>query len=364
MGFFKNLRYILLLVAIPLVGFSNFFPKDLSSLQTRSSELKITPDELRKWDETVQELLKKSPLQDGDSHRLYAYLYQAQRAFALASYDLTGSFSGSLGPISVYILQLFYPHYQNKEGTEDPLSQELTTLLSPSIRSRFVEEQSHIHSIKIHLFKDSWKGKSPYFGLRIPTMQPWSLTKASEFKNRTPPPPQDPFWQKQLAEVKRSMEQVTPEQKKQILFWAGMSPPGSGDFKDIVEKYMAEKNVPLEKRFEVRALVASTIVDAFLSIFFNKYLYLVRRPDMLDPNLKTYIPTPNFPSYPAGHSGVSAAVKVVLNDYFPENQQEWERMAEECGMSRIWAGIHFPIDHKEGKALGLKVGQASLKGRL
>jgi membrane-associated phospholipid phosphatase len=79
---------------------------------------------------------------------------------------------------------------------------------------------------------------------------------------------------------------------------------------------------------------------------------------MLNPNLYTVMPTPNHPSYPAGHSGISAAAATILSYYFPENKEDWWKKANEASLSRVWGGIHFPIDAREGLVLGEKVGNA------
>lgn len=338
-------------------------PSELQLIQNKTTPSQITIEQLAYWDQVIIELITKSPLKDGESTRLAAYLYNAQKAFADASYALTGSYSGSLDTISLHVLRLFYPSYEDKkspENAQDTLSNELTKLLAKKIDARFQEEQSQIHPFPIKEGKDLWQGKQPYMGLSIPSMKPWILKSADEFRVPPPRPPADPFWEQQLAQVKQSMNQVTEYQKKQILYWAGMSPPGSGDWHTLAATYMTTNNTPLAKSLEVHAVLAATLMDAVIAIWDSKYAFMVRRPDMLDPSLKPFITTPNHPSYPAGHSGASTAAAVLLSLYFPENKIEWERMAEECGQSRIWAGIHFPIDISVGNELGAKIGQAAI----
>lgn len=336
---------------------------ELQALQYKNNQPPITLEQLDYWDQIVNELTTKSPLKDGDINRLTAYLYNAQRAFGEASNALTGSYSGNIDPISLHVLQLFYPSYQDKRlqgNASDSFSKELTALLIKKIDARFQEEESQIHPFPIKEGKDLWHGTPPYMGLNIPSMKLWILKQANEFKAPPPPPPEAPFWKDQLAQVKQSMGEATKQQKERILYWAGMSGPGSGEWDTIASAYMSKYNTPISKRLEVRALLAAVLLDARIAIWDSKYTYMVKRPFMLDPQLKPYIETPNHPSYPAGHSGTSAAAAVVLSYYFPENQKEWERLAEECGESRIWAGIHFPIDISASKEMGAKIGRAAL----
>ncbi len=75
----------------------------------------------------------------------------------------------------------------------------------------------------------------------------------------------------------------------------------------------------------------------------------------------TIMPTPNHPAYPSGHSTLSSASAVVLSHFFPENKENWDAMAKEAGLSRVWGGIHFPMDDTAGFTLGQNVGNEVLK---
>lgn len=81
---------------------------------------------------------------------------------------------------------------------------------------------------------------------------------------------------------------------------------------------------------------------------------------MRDHTLTTIMPTPNHPSYPAGHSTISSGSETILSFFFPEKQAFWAKLSTEAGSSRIWSGIHFTIDNEEGVKLGRKIGEAAL----
>jgi len=66
----------------------------------------------------------------------------------------------------------------------------------------------------------------------------------------------------------------------------------------------------------------------------------------------TLFPVPNFPSYPSNHSTFSAARSEVLAYLFPEHADFVRALAQEAGQSRIWDGIHFPMDNVAGLQLG------------
>jgi membrane-associated phospholipid phosphatase len=95
-----------------------------------------------------------------------------------------------------------------------------------------------------------------------------------------------------------------------------------------------------------------------------------------------YLPTPPFPSYVSGHSAFTAAwaramelatgkpdfgFKETVRRLYVEQRElappvtlsypTFAAAAEESGISRIWAGVHWPADNERGQELGRKVGQ-------
>jgi hypothetical protein len=67
--------------------------------------------------------------------------------------------------------------------------------------------------------------------------------------------------------------------------------------------------------------------------------------------------TPRHPSYPSGHSTYSAAASEVLSYFFPDYTGEFDKLADNAGMARLWAGIHYRSDHVQGARLGRCVAQ-------
>jgi hypothetical protein len=62
--------------------------------------------------------------------------------------------------------------------------------------------------------------------------------------------------------------------------------------------------------------------------------------------------TPRHPSYPAGHSTYAGAGSEILTYFFPDEERELDRLADNIGMARLWAGIHYRSDHEQGIKLG------------
>jgi hypothetical protein len=62
--------------------------------------------------------------------------------------------------------------------------------------------------------------------------------------------------------------------------------------------------------------------------------------------------TPRHPSYPSGHSTYAGAASELLSWFFPDYREEFNRLADNTGMARLWAGIHYRSDHLQGMKLG------------
>ena len=62
--------------------------------------------------------------------------------------------------------------------------------------------------------------------------------------------------------------------------------------------------------------------------------------------------TPRHPSYPSGHSTYSGAASEILSYFFPDYTEEFDRLADNAGLARLWGGIHYRSDHVEGQKLG------------
>jgi hypothetical protein len=63
---------------------------------------------------------------------------------------------------------------------------------------------------------------------------------------------------------------------------------------------------------------------------------------------------PRHPTYPSGHSTVGGATAGILKRFFPSNKavEALDDLADNAGLARMWAGIHYRADHEFGIALG------------
>ena len=86
-------------------------------------------------------------------------------------------------------------------------------------------------------------------------------------------------------------------------------------------------------------------------------------PEMQVPDILATIPshsyptpgTPRHPAYPSSHSTYSAAAAAILSYFFPAYAEQLTRLADNTGVARLWAGVHWRSDHLFGQSLGRAV---------
>lgn len=97
--------------------------------------------------------------------------------------------------------------------------------------------------------------------------------------------------------------------------------------------------------------------DAFVITWYLKFKWKIPRPNQLDRKLATVICTPKHPSYPSGHAVVAGCAQIMLSYFFPPESNRLHKLAEECATSRLYGGVHYPIDNQEGLRLGRQIGK-------
>jgi undecaprenyl-diphosphatase len=82
------------------------------------------------------------------------------------------------------------------------------------------------------------------------------------------------------------------------------------------------------------------------------------RPPLAFPEIKTLVPLPRNPSFPSGHATISFACALVLAAAARarRNRALLLALALLIALSRIYAGVHYPLDALGGAALGTAIG--------
>jgi undecaprenyl-diphosphatase len=83
-----------------------------------------------------------------------------------------------------------------------------------------------------------------------------------------------------------------------------------------------------------------------------------RRPSQLFPEIKTLVPLPHGSSFPSGHATTSFACAVVLASVARTRRARalLLALATLIALSRLYVGVHFPLDVIAGAALGAAIG--------
>lgn len=348
----------------PLTSYFEYSEEEKAPLRSEMPEKRITAEELYRWEEKIFNIVSNNKLNDKDASKVYAYFFLAQREAAYLSYATQGAPEGDVDYIAMQTICVILPQECDNTTTSDAYTVTLANIVTEKLRARITQDNATTQPYLIKTGKNAWNGPDPKIGVEAGSWMPWFLTTGNQF--RVPPPPApfgSPAFAEQLRLVKTTREQRTEEQRQAVIWWAGgpgtKTPPGQ--WMELASEYMQQKNAPLETILQVNAHLAMTNMDAVIAAFDSKYTYWIKRPFMMDKSIFTVMPTPNHPSYPAGHSTISSAAQTILTHYFPENKEVWRTRAEEAGLSRIWGGIHYPQDDEQGGILGKKVGEEAIR---
>ena len=342
----------------------HYSAQDLSPLSNLKGFGEMNPLDLLTWDKKIFDLIRKARPGGAETAEYLAYLMVAQRDAAILTLRLRGSFQGSLLPTTRSVACLFFPKGCRVFGdkTRDDFSEKLADLVVMKIKYRMREDEKGRRGYPLKRGVDSWWGQEPFIGREVGSWQPWFLKSPGQYRAPQPPLPGSKMNQ-QLAAVRASLAQITGPQKKAVLYWAmgrGSETP-AGYWLGVADDALEVSKASLEQALRVRFILSTSIADTNIAVFDSKYTYWTKRPFMLDPTLKTILPTPNHPSYPAGHGAVAGVASTVLAHFFPDQKDRWLQLASECRNSRLWGGIHFPTDNEQGFRLGAKVANWTIR---
>jgi hypothetical protein len=196
----------------------------------------------------------------------------------------------------------------------------------------------------------------PYFK----NVTPWIMTTPDIVSVRPGPPALagDAEMNAEVKEVKWYSDNLTRGRIAIVHKWAdGVStytPPGH--WNDIAEEYILDAKFSEVRAARAFALLNITEENAAIACWDTKFFYFNARPSQLNPSIKTGTGVPNFPAYVSGHSTFSQSAAAVLSYLFPESTNDFNAMAMEAAMSRLYGGIHYRSDCMGGLTLGQDIG--------
>lgn len=184
-----------------------------------------------------------------------------------------------------------------------------------------------------------------------------SLTLVTQVRPGPPPSTGSEAFKKETEEVLYYTQHPTRERMAIVHFWADgvatSTPPGH--WNQIAADAFIHKGFSEVRWARNLALLNMTMMDGAIACWDAKFTYYNPRPSQVDPRIKTLTGLPNFPSYVSGHSVFSAAAAAVLGHINPARKADYEKMAIEAKLSRLYGGIHFRSDCEAGYTTGLKV---------
>jgi hypothetical protein len=177
----------------------------------------------------------------------------------------------------------------------------------------------------------------------------------------------------------------TAEQSEIAQFWYEDSTLG---WNRIANTAVRQRGLDTWSAARALALVNFAIADGFIAGFEAKYKFRFWRPETAireaatdgnklteaDPGWKPFLITPPVPDYPSTHTVLGWAAAEVLIEILGDRMKYaadsltlpgvtrqfkgFSAAAEENGLSRLYAGIHFRLAVKDGRRQGRSVGRA------
>lgn len=160
-----------------------------------------------------------------------------------------------------------------------------------------------------------------------------------------------------------------------------MSP--GGHWMNITSIVSSKAKLSFGQSLFLQSLVATTLMDAFISCWDEKYRSNRIRPEtvinkLIDIRWQPLLQTPPFPEYTSGHSVISTASAEVLTyflgdsfeyvddseiyfDLQPRKFTSFRQAASEAGISRFYGGIHYMDAIENGQTQGANLGKHIVK---
>jgi membrane-associated phospholipid phosphatase len=216
-----------------------------------------------------------------------------------------------------------------------------------------------------------------------PGVTPFLIKRAGRFRPAAYPDLGSRRYAAAINEVKRlgqnSSTSRNGDQIEQANFWAA---PIWNYWNEITQTALRTERYDLVGAARVFAHLNLALADAVIAFYDAKYHFRIWRPitairladadgnhsTTADPAWTPLANTPADPSYPGAHSVVSQTAATLLGQEFDPRSRltvtsellpgvtrtfrSLQAIADEAGLSRIYAGVHTRLDHYAGQTLG------------
>jgi undecaprenyl-diphosphatase len=117
-----------------------------------------------------------------------------------------------------------------------------------------------------------------------------------------------------------------------------------------------------EKRLAI--ILTTGIIAGAIFTYPLKFLIDRQRPyEQLD-TTRLLTPFENDPSFPSGHTEMSFLAATIISQFHPRYSKYLYGFSFIVALSRIYVGVHFPIDVIGGAIIGIVIGKLTLRRNL
>ena len=318
------------------------------------------------WNGTARELLTAQAASPFAQVRVLTYLSLAQYNAIIAAEDskTAGSHpsaAGAAAGASVVVLKDFFP--DKAEVLEDLLAAQAgkhEAFAAGEAIGRTVGDQVVVYAHgdntgvlpppPVPVGPGFWTGTAPIaalFGTRALV-----LTSPGQFRPSPPPAFGSQAFLNGLARIRLISDTRTPRQLAQAQFW---NTRVAGFQNELASALIVSHGRSERTAARILALANMAAFDATIGCWDAKFVYWYLRPSQADPAITLPIGLPNHPSFPSGHSCVTAAYSQILGHFFRDERPRLEANVTAAGHSRMYGGIHYRFDVVAGQVLGRQV---------
>ncbi|MGN6391034.1 MAG: vanadium-dependent haloperoxidase [Gemmatimonadales bacterium] len=203
-----------------------------------------------------------------------------------------------------------------------------------------------------------WRGEAsaPALALSL-NLRPRFLRSRDEFRPPPPPALDSPLFRVQIASVRNATTQRTREQTRATWAWARNA---ATLWSEIAGRVVLRRHLPEVEAARDLMYLNMALSDATIACWDAKMTYWFPRPSQVDSTIDLSIPLPDFPSYPSAHATLFAAGAAVLGHLVPAEQETLDSLTNEAISSRVWAGVHYPMDNGAGAEMGRRIGALAI----
>jgi undecaprenyl-diphosphatase len=114
----------------------------------------------------------------------------------------------------------------------------------------------------------------------------------------------------------------------------------------------------LWRRYGIAVMTVAAVAIADVTATGLKAVFDVERPSARYAEPKPLVGPPHDGSFPSGHASTSFAAATVLSFARPRWAPAFYLLALAIGFSRVYVGVHYPLDIVGGAVLGIAVATA------